>query len=288
MGSSGRGRGRSQPARTPGGGRLECRRSLPARVGGERGWPTLYGKSARRPVTPYWGHPPGTGPGPGSACGLDGCPRVAGEYMWERGRSRAPNRGNFGGSLHTRSFPARQAASLWLVALWAPALAGPPPQERGRSPTAAVPTLPRLKCAGAWCGPAGVTEARGPFGPRHRWSLWIVGRWPVLIPRFPGGAAPREPPFVGVSAGSGPPTRGPYAAGHTAPARADWWNTLRADRCLRGYSGGNWMATFSRPPGAPGVVAVAGRSFAPSRLSPSYILVPSGALGRRGLVACRC
>lgn len=112
LGSSGRGRGRSQPARTPGGGRLECRRSLPARVGGERGWPTLYGKSARRPVTPYWGHPPGTGPGPGSACGLDGCPRVAGEYMWERGRSRAPNRGNFGGSLHTRSFPARQAAFL--------------------------------------------------------------------------------------------------------------------------------------------------------------------------------
>lgn len=64
---------------------------------------------------------------------------------------------------------------------------------------------PRLKCAGAWRGRAGVTEARGPIGPRHRWSLWIVGRWPVLIPRFPGGAAPREPPFVGVSAGPDPP-----------------------------------------------------------------------------------
>jgi hypothetical protein len=22
---------------------------------------------------------------------------------------------------------------------------------------------------------AAVTEARGPIGPRHRWSLWIVG-----------------------------------------------------------------------------------------------------------------
>jgi hypothetical protein len=55
-------------------------------------------------------------------------------------------------------------------------------------------------------GRAGVTEARGPLGPRHPWSLWIVGRWPSLILRFPGGAAPREPPFVGVSAGSGPPT----------------------------------------------------------------------------------
>ena len=95
---------------------------------------------------------------------------------------------------------------------------------------------------------AGVTEARGPLGPRHRWSLWIIGRWPVLIPRFPGGAAPREPPFVGVSAGSGPPTRGPYAAGHTAPVRAAWWNTLRVDRCLRGYSGGNWMVTFFASP----------------------------------------
>lgn len=73
---------------------------------------------------------------------------------------------------------------------------GRPPQRR--------PLPPRLKCAGAWCGRAGVTEARGPIGPRHRWSLWIVGRWPVLIPRFPGGAAPREPPFVGVSAGPDP------------------------------------------------------------------------------------
>lgn len=73
---------------------------------------------------------------------------------------------------------------------------GRPPQRR--------PLPPRFKRAGAWCGRAGVTEARGPIGPRHRWSLWIVGRWPVLIPRFPGGAAPREPPFVGVSAGPDP------------------------------------------------------------------------------------
>jgi hypothetical protein len=55
-------------------------------------------------------------------------------------------------------------------------------------------------------GRAGVTEARGPLGPRRPWSLWIVGRWPSPTLRFPGGAAPREPPFAGVSAGSGPPT----------------------------------------------------------------------------------
>ena len=64
----------------------------------------------------------------------------------------------------------------------------------------------------AWDVCVAVTEARGPFGPRHRWSLWIVGRWPSLKLRFLGGATPREPPFVGVSAESGPSTRGPYAA----------------------------------------------------------------------------
>ncbi|KAJ5453344.1 hypothetical protein N7530_012811 [Penicillium desertorum] len=43
-----------------------------------------------------------------------------------------------------------------------------------------------------------VTEARGPFGARHRWSLWIDGRWPYPKPRFLEGAAPRDPPFAGV------------------------------------------------------------------------------------------
>lgn len=140
----------------------------------------------------------------------------------------------------------------------------------------------------------GVVWAR--WGDRSPGAVWSpapmesVDRWPLASPdtQIPGGSRPAGAAVRRRVRGAGPPTRGPYAAGHTAPARADWWNTLRADRCLRGYSGGNWMATFSRPPGAPGVVAVAGRSFAPSRLSPSYILVPSGALGRRGLVAYRC
>ncbi|KAJ5453235.1 hypothetical protein N7530_012956 [Penicillium desertorum] len=43
-----------------------------------------------------------------------------------------------------------------------------------------------------------VTEARGPFGARHRWSLWIDGRWPYPKPRFLEGAAPWDPPFAGV------------------------------------------------------------------------------------------
>ena len=59
---------------------------------------------------------------------------------------------------------------------------------------------------------AAVTEVRVPFGARQRWSLWITGRWPYPILRFLEGATPRNPPFVGVPAGSGPFTRGPYAA----------------------------------------------------------------------------
>ena len=76
---------------------------------------------------------------------------------------------------------------------------------------------------------AAATEARVPFGARHRWSLWIDGRWPCLKLRFPEGAALRNPPFVGVPAGSGAFTRGPYAAAITAPVRAAWTEHVRAD-----------------------------------------------------------
>lgn len=106
---------------------------------------------------------------------------------------------------------------------------------------------------------AGMTEVRGPFGPRHRWSLWIVGRWPVLIPRFPGGAAPREPPFVGVSAGSGPPTRGPYAAARQRPrGRSDGVTCVRT-----GSEGLQWgqLDGRRRLPGTPGRLTRLGERF---------------------------
>ncbi len=126
-----------------------------------------------------------------------------------------------------------------------------------------------------------MTEARGPFGPRHRWSLWIVGRWPVLIPRFPGGAAPREPPFVGVSAGSGPPTRGPYAAARQRPrGRSDGITCVRT-----GSEGLQWgqLDGRRRSPGTPGAVGATGRSFAPSGFT--YIhSAPSGARGPGAVV----
>lgn len=124
---------------------------------------------------------------------------------------------------------------------------------------------------------AGMTEARGPFGPRHRWSLWIVGRWPVLIPRFPGGAAPREPPFVGVSAGSGPPTRGPYAAARQRPrGRSDGITCVRT-----GSEGLQWgqLDGRRRSPGTPGAVGAAGRL----RVAPSgFTYIHSAPPGARG------
>ena len=148
------------------------------------------------------------------------------------------------GSSYT-SFPARQAASLWLVALWAPALAGPPPQERGQPPTPAVPTAPVLfsearAVAVRW-------GDRSPGTSASPAPLESVDRWPLASPdtQIPGGSRPAGAAVRRRVRGAGPPTRGPYAAGHTAPARADWWNTLRADRCLRGYSGGNWMACWT-------------------------------------------
>ena len=73
-------------------------------------------------------------------------------------------------------------------------------------------------------------EARGPLGPRHRWSLWTDGRWPHLKLRFLEGAAPWDPPFVGVVHGvRTPPPEGhmpqPASARKGGPVgslRADW------------------------------------------------------------------
>jgi len=77
--------------------------------------------------------------------------------------------------------------------------------------------LPGLWLARRKASSAGVAEARGPLGLRRWWSLWIVGRWPSFPFRHQGGAAPREPPFAGVSVESGPSTWGPYAAACQRP-----------------------------------------------------------------------
>ena len=95
---------------------------------------------------------------------------------------------------------------------------------------------------------AAATEARVPLGARHRWSLWIDGRWPA-DPSFgsiPGEAALRHTPFAGGHAGAGPPFRGPYAAANPRPQGRPGWNT-----CVRtgseGLSGGNWMVVSVLP-----------------------------------------
>ena len=112
-----------------------------------------------------------------------------------------------------------------------------PPQSRCGPPSSG---LHWLNHARGWPPPrAGVTEARGPLCPRHRWSLWIVGRWPVSIPRFPGGAAPWDPPFVGVVHGVWTPLLRAVCRSPPAPVRAfPRRDPLRADRCPRGFQWG--------------------------------------------------
>ena len=117
--------------------------------------------------------------------------------------------------------------------LRAPATPGPPISSP-RSVASATPGL------GSYGGPslrwapvasAGVTEARGPLGPRHRWSLWIAGRWPYPKLRFLEGAAPWDPPFAGVVHGVW--TLHPRATCRSLPppSRAPWSEHLRADWC---------------------------------------------------------
>ncbi len=126
-----------------------------------------------------------------------------------------------------------------------------PPQSRCGPPPSG---LHWLNHARGWPPPrAGVTEARGPLRPRHRWSLWIVGRWPVSIPRFPGGAAPWDPPFAGVVHGVRTPLPRAVCRSPPAPVRAFLRrDPLRADRCPRGFQWGQLDGHDLRSPGAPG------------------------------------
>ncbi|KAJ5247908.1 hypothetical protein N7524_008883 [Penicillium chrysogenum] len=75
-----------------------------------------------------------------------------------------------------------------------------------------------------------VTEARGPFGARHRWSLWIDGRWPYPKPRFlegsrPVGSAVRRRCPRGLdpsSEGHMPQPASAFTGAWSDPLRADW------------------------------------------------------------------
>ncbi|KAH2747128.1 hypothetical protein KXV94_006586 [Aspergillus fumigatus] len=222
--------------------------------------PLCMGARANARTTPYRMGPPPARSGPGNVCTHDHGPVEVGGSMW-KARAASPLvacelcAGHF--------FPARQAASLWASL-----------QERGQSPIpAVVSTLERP----ARSVPGRVVQAVDGVRSVQQWARPIVGRWPVLIPRFPGGAAPREPPFVGVSAGSGPPTRGPYAAARQRPrGRSDGITCVRT-----GSEGLQWgqLDGRRRSPGAPGAVGAAGRRMSPLLDSPTYTPPLRGLVG---------
>ena len=114
-----------------------------------------------------------------------------------------------------------------------------------------------------------VTEARGPFGARHRWSLWIDGRWPYPKPRFLEGAAPWDPPFAGVVHGVW--TLHPRATCRSLPAPSRAPGRIPCVRTgAEEFSGGNWMVPAS--PRYAGGAAATGRLVRPFHLTTCYPL----------------
>ncbi|KAJ5451807.1 hypothetical protein N7530_013041 [Penicillium desertorum] len=111
--------------------------------------------------------------------------------------------------------------------------------------------------------------ARGPFGARHRWSLWIDGRWPSRNPdswREPPRGIRRSP---ALSTGSGPFIRGP----HAAACQRLHGRLVGSPACglvLEEFSGGNWMVSAS--PRYAGGAAVTGRLVRPFHLTTFYPL----------------
>lgn len=135
--------------------------------------------------------------------------------------------------------------------------------------------------AGSPGAPAVVTEARGPFGPRHRWGLWIDGRWPYPKLRFLEGAAPWDPPFAGVVHGVW--TLHPRATCRSLPAPSRASGRINCVRTgAEEFSGGNWMVSAS--PRYAGGAAATGRLVRPFHLTTFY---PLGGLGSRDSPAAR-
>ncbi|CAI7656827.1 unnamed protein product [Penicillium palitans] len=167
-----------------------------------------------------------------------------------------------------------------------PATLDPPPVSSSPRSVAFVLT-PGLVAAGgsmprcAPGAPAVVTEARGPLGPRHRWGLWIDGRWPYPKLRFLEGAAPWDPPFVGVVHGVW--TLHPRATCRSLPAPSRAPGRINCVRTgAEEFSGGNWMVSAS--PRYAGGAAATGRPVRPFHLTTFY---PLGGLGSRDSPAAR-
>ena len=166
------------------------------------GWPTLYGKSGRRTDHHI----------------LYGSPPV---HFRTTKRLRAGLWAREGRWYYVEGERRAQlAGSLCILPCSAGCLSAP---GGGQIPWNRTPAAVATARCGRRSTPLGgeaspkATEARGPSGRRHRWGLWIIGRWPAFPSRFPGGAAVRYPLFASVLARSGPPTRGPYAAARQRP-----------------------------------------------------------------------
>ncbi|KAJ5720201.1 uncharacterized protein N7483_008145 [Penicillium malachiteum] len=123
----------------------------------------------------------------------------------------------------------RQPASTAIVNTHSPSLIGRsvPPRRDQQMPFRSG--LGGLRWSTSSLVAAGVSEVRGPRGPRHRWSLWTDGRWLHLTPRFPEEAALWDPPFAGVVHGVSPSTRGPYGAANPRPRGRPGVGSLRPD-----------------------------------------------------------
>ncbi|KAF4276694.1 hypothetical protein CNMCM8689_006013 [Aspergillus fumigatus] len=240
--------------------------------------PLCMGARANARTTPYRMGPPPARSGPGNVCTHDHGPVEVGGSMW-KARAASPLvacelcAGHF--------FPARQAASLRGFYSRAAGAqrpwSGRPGCRRGSErPAMGAPVTPET-CDGRPSRGRFVLCLKTPGSP-HRWDDRSPGAvWSPAPMEFPGGAAPREPPFVGVSAGSGPPTRGPYAAARQRPrGRSDGITCVRT-----GSEGLQWgqLDGRRRSPGAPGAVGAAGRRMSPLLDSPTYTPPLRGLVG---------
>ncbi|KAJ5837203.1 hypothetical protein N7534_012097 [Penicillium rubens] len=115
-----------------------------------------------------------------------------------------------------------------------------------------------------------VTEARGPFGARHRWSPGSMAAGHTRNPDSWRGAAPWDPPFAGVVHGVW--TLHPRATCRSLPAPSRAPGRIPCVRTgAEEFSGGNWMVPAS--PRYAGGAAATGRLVRPFHLTTFY---PSG------------
>jgi hypothetical protein len=128
-------------------------RSLPARVGGEPGWPTLYGKIDQRTDHPIQTGPPVTRLGTVERLRANGA-SSEGRRVYVKARVGSPPNGGIPATSPLTAlrgsffFPARQAVSLRLLARWS--LVGHCRRNGGGRPPQHGATSLHLACPVLW------------------------------------------------------------------------------------------------------------------------------------------